>query len=205
MYGLAYPVRHALMGEFRDLATQEGCKVKNVVEQIGRQLIVYYLDVPEGKEALISDMAFMTFIKNPKFQKYYTLNESVLERIKSDDDAFDFSREQIRKRQEEEKTARVEFIKEIFWQQFDFKIKKPVGLVYIKPGNIGVYDRESDSYIFKETEGTENRGEWSEERKAWLYPVKMITPVVPKFFFREGNIWHDEQVQFRFVNSTRHH
>lgn len=79
-------VKYSLMQEFRDLAVSEGCGVVKVIEQISRQLITYILEVPDGKEELISDMAFMTFIRNPRFQKYYDLNEDVQKRIAQDDD-----------------------------------------------------------------------------------------------------------------------
>jgi hypothetical protein len=82
-----FNVRHALMGQFINLALQEGCKQQKVIEIIGRQLIQYWLIVPDGKQSLINDLAFMTWIKNPRFQKYYDLSEKVMLQIQEDDEA----------------------------------------------------------------------------------------------------------------------
>jgi hypothetical protein len=89
-----FNVRHALMGQFLSLAQQEGCTQQKVIEIICRQMIQYWLIVPEGKEELIHDMAFMTWIKNPVFQKYYDLNEKVIQQIREDDEAHEWRLEQ---------------------------------------------------------------------------------------------------------------
>lgn len=65
-------VKYNLAFEFRALVEKtEGCVVKNVIEIKSGELLQYWIDCPKEKENLITDMAFMTWIKNPVFQKYY--------------------------------------------------------------------------------------------------------------------------------------
>lgn len=70
-----YPVKYEFAYDFKQLAEQNGCIYKNMVELICCKLLLCILDVPEEKKELIDDMAFMTIIKNPKFQKYYDLTK----------------------------------------------------------------------------------------------------------------------------------
>lgn len=50
---------------------EDDCKIQNVFEIIKNELFEYWIICPKEKEEKIIDLAFMTFIKNPKFQKYY--------------------------------------------------------------------------------------------------------------------------------------
>lgn len=78
-----YPVGYHLSQQFRDKAVEEGCVVYKVVELKSCVLLHYILIVPEGKEDLIDDMAFMTHIYNPEFQKYYVLTEEIISEMSS--------------------------------------------------------------------------------------------------------------------------
>jgi len=65
-------VKYKLHLDFRSLVEQlPGCKVVKVIEIKTCELLQYWFDCPKGAEQQINDMAFMTFIKNPEFQKYY--------------------------------------------------------------------------------------------------------------------------------------
>lgn len=69
---IAFNVKYELMNEFRRLVeAHPDCKVKNVIEIKTCRVIQYWIDCPKSLEALISDYAFMTWIANPVFQKYY--------------------------------------------------------------------------------------------------------------------------------------
>jgi hypothetical protein len=57
--------------KFKDLAVEVGCKYLNMTELIHNELFYCTLEVPDDKMELVRDMAFMTHIKNKKFQKYY--------------------------------------------------------------------------------------------------------------------------------------
>lgn len=70
-YPLCLTVKYDLASEFRSLVESEGCKIRNVIEIQSGKLIQYWIDCPKEKENLVTDMAFMTWIKNPVFQKYY--------------------------------------------------------------------------------------------------------------------------------------
>ncbi len=69
---LCLTVRFALAYEFRALVEQiPNCKIINVFEINQGNLLQYWIECPKESEDLIVDMAFMTWIKNPVFQKYY--------------------------------------------------------------------------------------------------------------------------------------
>jgi len=69
---LCLTVRYALAFEFRALVEQlQCCKIKNVIEIKSCELLQYWIECPKEKENEVTDMAFMTWIKNPVFQKYY--------------------------------------------------------------------------------------------------------------------------------------
>jgi hypothetical protein len=69
---LCLTVKYALAFDFRALVEQmQDCKIKNVIEIKSGELLQYWIDCPKEKENDITDMAFMTWIKNPVFQKYY--------------------------------------------------------------------------------------------------------------------------------------
>jgi hypothetical protein len=58
--------------KFRELVEQiKDCKVRNVIEIKTCEVLEYWIDCPEEQEEKITDMAFMTWITNPEFQKYY--------------------------------------------------------------------------------------------------------------------------------------
>lgn len=56
---------------FKDLAVSRGCCYLNMYEHIRNELFSCDLNVPEDIIDAINDMAFMTFVDNPEFQKYY--------------------------------------------------------------------------------------------------------------------------------------
>ncbi len=65
-------VRYELSSEFVSKVNAEpGCKVRNVIEILTCKMLEYWIDCPKEKENQITDYAFMTWIKNPVFQKYY--------------------------------------------------------------------------------------------------------------------------------------
>ena len=69
---LCLTVKYALAFEFRTLVeSMADCKVKNVIEIKSGELLQYLIECPKEKENEITDMAFMTWINNPVFQKYY--------------------------------------------------------------------------------------------------------------------------------------
>lgn len=69
---LCLTVKYALAFEFRALVEQiPDCKIKNVIEIKSGELLQYLIGCPQEKENQIVDLAFMTWIKNPVFQKYY--------------------------------------------------------------------------------------------------------------------------------------
>src|SRR6185503_8585690 len=77
---LCLTVKYALVFEFRALVEKEpDCKVRNVIEIKSGELLQYWIDCPKEKDNLITDMAFMTWIKNPIFQKYYHHTEAFKE------------------------------------------------------------------------------------------------------------------------------
>lgn len=69
---LCLTVKYALAFEFRALVEQlPGCKIINVIEIKNCEYLQYWIECPKEQENKITDMAFMTWIKNPVFQKYY--------------------------------------------------------------------------------------------------------------------------------------
>lgn len=65
-------VRNDRAAEFRDkLSLESDCKIINLREWISGELLQYIIQCPIEKESYITELAFMTFIQNPKFQKYY--------------------------------------------------------------------------------------------------------------------------------------
>ncbi|HRN86919.1 MAG TPA: hypothetical protein PK863_06435 [Candidatus Dojkabacteria bacterium] len=69
---LCLTVKYGLAFEFRRLVEQEAnCSILKVIEIKSGELLQYWIDCPKEKENLITDLAFMTWIKNPVFQKYY--------------------------------------------------------------------------------------------------------------------------------------
>lgn len=65
-------VRYQLANNFRSLVEAlPNCKVQNVVEISNCKILQYIIDCPKEHEGVIVDYAFMTWIKNPVFQKYY--------------------------------------------------------------------------------------------------------------------------------------
>lgn len=69
---LCLTVKYDLSFEFRTLVeSEEKCIIKNVIEIQSGKLIQYWIDCPKEKDNIITDMAFMTWIRNPVFQKYY--------------------------------------------------------------------------------------------------------------------------------------
>lgn len=70
-----FAVQYKLAYEFQRKAVEMGCKYFNMTEHIHMELLFCDLEVPKSKLELLDDMAFMTFISNPKFQKYYELDK----------------------------------------------------------------------------------------------------------------------------------
>ena len=65
-------VNYDLSNEFRQKVISENCKIENVLEISSGFVIGFVINCPKEKEDLITDFAFMTWIRNPEFQKYYT-------------------------------------------------------------------------------------------------------------------------------------
>ena len=71
---LCLTVTYRLAFEFRRLVEQlKDCHIEKVIEiKSGYDgFIQYWIKCPKEHENLITDYAFMTYIKNPVFQKYY--------------------------------------------------------------------------------------------------------------------------------------
>lgn len=74
---LCVNVRYELSSDFLDKVTGEtGCKIANVVELISNTMLQYWVDCPKEKEEIIVEYGFMTWIRNPVFQKYYKASEA---------------------------------------------------------------------------------------------------------------------------------
>lgn len=70
---LCLRVKYELSSEFVSMVNSEtGCEVQKVIEILNCKVLEYWIDCPKEKENLITDYAFMTWIKNPVFQKYYS-------------------------------------------------------------------------------------------------------------------------------------
>jgi hypothetical protein len=58
--------------QFRQKVEQiEDCRILSVVEVLQGKSLLYIIDCPQEKTEIIEDLAAMTIIKNPEFQKYY--------------------------------------------------------------------------------------------------------------------------------------
>lgn len=69
---LILSVKYELASDFSSKVNSEpGCKTNKVIELVTCKVLQYWIDCPKEKEDLITDYAFMTWIKNPVFQKYY--------------------------------------------------------------------------------------------------------------------------------------
>lgn len=69
---LCLRVKYELSAEFvLKVNSEKGCRVQKVIEILNCKMLEYWIDCPKEKENLITDYAFMTWIKNPVFQKYY--------------------------------------------------------------------------------------------------------------------------------------
>lgn len=69
---LVLTVIYKLAPEFSSkVSAEEGCTIKDVIEIKSCKFLQYWIDCPEDKVNMITDWAFMTWIKNPVFQKYY--------------------------------------------------------------------------------------------------------------------------------------
>lgn len=67
---LCLAVKYQLSGEFRSLVESiQGCRVLNVVEIKSCEILQFVIECPTEKQNTVVDYAFMTWIKNPVFQK----------------------------------------------------------------------------------------------------------------------------------------
>lgn len=74
---LCLRVKFELMNEFAlKVGAEEDCKVVKVIELLTCKMIEYWIECPVEKDEKITEWAFMTWIKNPKFQKYYSDSEN---------------------------------------------------------------------------------------------------------------------------------
>lgn len=65
-------VNSKLSSAFRDKVNeQQRCSIKNVLEIIRGELLEYWIECPSEKIEHLTELAFMTFIKNKELQKYY--------------------------------------------------------------------------------------------------------------------------------------
>ena len=72
METLCLTVKYDLAYDFKVLVQSvQGCKIKNVIEMKTGELIQYWIECPKEKENEITEMAFMTWVRNPVFQMYY--------------------------------------------------------------------------------------------------------------------------------------
>lgn len=72
VFPLYLTVNYDLANEFRQKVINESCKIENVLEISSGFVIGFVIFCPKEKEELITDFAFMTWIKNPECQKYYS-------------------------------------------------------------------------------------------------------------------------------------
>jgi hypothetical protein len=98
-----YPVRYQLSQQFREKIQEVGLVVYKIIEQISQVLLLFIIDVPDDKQEYINDLAFMTHIRNPEFQKYYSLTDEVLEEIKKADEFQEFCQNENKRALEFEK------------------------------------------------------------------------------------------------------
>lgn len=95
---LCLRVNYDLSTEFVSKVKSEGCKIEKVIEIINCKLLEYWIDCPKEKENIISDYAFMTFIKNPVFQMHYSGTkafESLAEKYIQEREEKDHNKENI--------------------------------------------------------------------------------------------------------------
>lgn len=99
---LCLRVKYGLSAEFvSKVNSEKDCKVQNVFEILNCKMLEYWIDCPKEKESLITDYAFMTWIKNPVFQKYYHGSKAfeliaenyIAERNKNESDNNDYEKE----------------------------------------------------------------------------------------------------------------
>lgn len=65
-------VNYELADDCRKLIEKlEGCKIIKVIEVVNCKVLSFWVKCPKDSEKEICDMAFMTFIKNPIFQRRY--------------------------------------------------------------------------------------------------------------------------------------
>lgn len=70
---LSLSVKYALSNDFRSLAESiEGVVVTNVVELKANEVLHYTLLCPHDKQNEVTELGFMTWIRNPVFQKFYS-------------------------------------------------------------------------------------------------------------------------------------
>jgi hypothetical protein len=70
----AVMVNYTFANEFKNLIQNiSNCKVENVIEFESNKLLEYWISCDESDKDLVIEMAFMTFIKTFKYQKYYEL------------------------------------------------------------------------------------------------------------------------------------
>lgn len=82
---LCLNVKYELAFEFRALVEKiPNCEVRKVIEIKTCEILQYWIDCPKEKEDEIVDMAFMTWIKNPEFQKYYKETPAFKKMIEGD-------------------------------------------------------------------------------------------------------------------------
>jgi hypothetical protein len=66
-------VNYALHLEFRTkVQALPNCRVLRIFEIKCNELILYWIEAPDKLDDYIVKLAFMTFIKNPEFQKHYS-------------------------------------------------------------------------------------------------------------------------------------
>ena len=66
------PVNYLLASEFRNLVNKHSdCEIVNIVEVKTNQILNFHIKCNHELEYVLFDYGFMTFIENPKHQKYY--------------------------------------------------------------------------------------------------------------------------------------
>jgi len=99
---LCLRVKYELSADFvSKVNSEKDCKVQKVIEILNCKMLEYWIDCPKEKESLITDYAFMTWIKNPVFQKYYHGTKAfeliaenyIAERNKNESDNNDYEKE----------------------------------------------------------------------------------------------------------------
>lgn len=153
-------VRLQLSDQFRDKINEIGGKVENVVEQIAQVGLTFILEIPDDQEEYVQDLAFMTWIKNPKFQKYYKINDQLLAEIKKADEFHEYV---IAERAKEK--AKLELKTEIMDDQVIVRL--------ILDGVYPFYSKKIDGFIYivgdnNKVTGTKNKKEFDARWKREL-------------------------------------